>query len=174
MDASVPKNVRRRVLEASVRAPRQWHQGAVEAAYSSDDEDWKLTAVFSMRWIRGFDKEILKALESDNPDIHYEAVCAAGVWGVDAAWPHIAQLVASPDTEKNLLLAAIEAAAGIRPQEAELILEDLTLSNDEEIVEAACDAMAMANGSLYSESDEFDDFDDFDDFDEDDEDGYVH
>ena len=68
-------------------------------------------------------------------------------------------------------MAAIEAAAGIRPQEADLILEDLTLSDDEEIVEAAYDAMAMANGSLYHESDEFDDFDEDD---EDDEDGYVH
>jgi hypothetical protein len=38
---------------------------------------------------------------------------------VAAAWPHIAALITAKDTEKNLLIAAIEAVAGIRPQEAE-------------------------------------------------------
>jgi hypothetical protein len=27
---------------------------------------------------------------SKHPDIHYEAVLAAGTWEVDAAWPHVA------------------------------------------------------------------------------------
>lgn len=55
LDAAVPKNMRRRIMEASVRAPQDWHQDAIRAAYSSDDEDWRLTAVFSMRWVRRFD-----------------------------------------------------------------------------------------------------------------------
>ena len=59
------------------------------AAYSSDDEDWKLTAVFAMRSVRGFDGQILEALESENEDIHYEAVCAAGNWELEAAWSHV-------------------------------------------------------------------------------------
>jgi hypothetical protein len=66
MDAKIPKEVRRRILEASVRAPQDWHQNAIRAAYSSGDQDWKLTAVFSMCWIRGFNKQILEALGSDN------------------------------------------------------------------------------------------------------------
>jgi hypothetical protein len=106
LDDGVPKHVRRRVLEASVRAGRDWRRDAVRAAYSSDDEEWKLTAVFSMRWIRGFDEQILEMLESRNPEIHYEAVCAAGNWEVDAAWPHVAAPIASQATEKSLLLAA--------------------------------------------------------------------
>src|SRR2546428_11011641 len=53
MDANVPKEVRRRILEASVRAPQDWHQDAVRAAYFSDDEAWRLTAVFCMRFLRG-------------------------------------------------------------------------------------------------------------------------
>ena len=95
MDAQTPKEVRRLVLEASVRAPDNWHKDAVAAAYRSDDEDWKLTAVFCMQFIRGFDKQILESLKSQNSDIHYHAVCAAGNWEIDAAWPHIAALVAS-------------------------------------------------------------------------------
>jgi len=81
MDVEVPKNVRRRILEASLRAPQDWHQDAIRAAYSSDDEDWNLTAVFSMRWVRGFDDQILEALDSDNQHVHYQAVLAAGNWG---------------------------------------------------------------------------------------------
>ncbi len=161
-DADVPTTVRREILEASVRAPQGWHQDAIRAAYCSDDEDWKLTAVFSMRWVRGFDDQILEALGSGNQDIHYQAVCAAGNWEVDAAWSHVTRLLRAPETDKPLLLAAIDAVASIRPQEAGVILVDLTDSDDEDIVEAAYEAMAMAEGPLGDE------------FDEEDDDGFVH
>jgi hypothetical protein len=161
MDADVPKEVRRRILEVSVRAPQEWHQDAVRAAYSSDDEAWKLTAVFCMRFVRGFNDQILEALKSENPDIFYEAVLAAGNWGVDAAWPHVLALVTSGETDKALLLAAIDAVAGIRPREATEVLADLADSDDEDIVIAVCDAMAMAEGpSGEDEDDELDDDDD--------------
>jgi hypothetical protein len=107
-----------------------------------------------MRWIRGFDDLILEALESANPEIHYEAVCAAGTWEVDAAWSHVAALVTSKDTDKALLLAAIDAVSSIRPKEAGVILVDLTDSDDEDIVEAAYEAMAMGEGPS---DDEYDD-----------------
>jgi len=161
MDANVPKEVRRRILEASVRAPQDWHQDAVRAAYLSDDEVWRLTAVFCMRFVRGFDEQILEALDSKNPDIHYEAVLAAGNWEVDAAWPHVAVLVTSEDTEKPLLLAAIDAVAGIRPHEAADILADLADSDDEDIVGAVHEAMATAEGPSGEDAD--DDFNDDDD-----------
>ena len=166
MDLDVPKEVRRRILEASVRAPQSWHENAVRATYSSRDEDWKLTAVFCMRFIRGFDDQILESLDSKNPDIHYQAVCAAGNWEVDAAWPHITALITSEKTDKDLLLAAIDAVAMIRPQEASEILVDLTDSDDEEIVEAAYEAMAMAEP--------WEDEDDEDEDDEDEDDKLLH
>lgn len=157
MDADVPENVRRRILEASVRAPQNWHPDAIREVYSSDDEDWKLTAVFSMRWVRGFDDQILEALESDNQDVHCQAVCAAGNWEVDAAWSHVSGLVISKDTDKPLLLAAIDTVASIRPQEAGIILVDLTDSKDEDIVEAAHEAMAIAEGPSGDELDDNED-----------------
>ena len=169
IDADVPKNVRRRILEASARAPQGWHPDAVRAAYCSDDEDWKLTAVFSMRLVRGFDDQILEALGSDNEDIHYQAVCAAGNWEVDAAWSHVSRLLTARETEKSLLLAAIDAVANIRPQEAGGILVDLTDSDDEDIVEAAYEAMAMADEAMaMAEGPSGDEFD------EEDDDGFVH
>ncbi len=163
LDAGVPEAVRLRILEASVRAPEDWHRDAVRAAYFSDDEDWKLTAVFSMRWIRGFDDQILEALESPDEEIHYQAVCAAGAWEVDAAWSHVSGLVTSKETDKFLLLAAIEALPCISPKKAPDILFGLTESDDEDIVEAAQEAMIWAGEFLR---DEYDDGDE--------EDGTIH
>jgi hypothetical protein len=157
MDTNVPKEIRRRILEASVRAPQDWHQEAIREAYSSGDESWRLTAVFCMRFVRGFKDQILEALATKNQEIHYEAVCAAGSWEVDAAWPHIAGLITTEKTDKPLLLAAIDAVAGIRPQEAAQILLDLTNSDDEDIVDAAHEAMAMFGGLLDEEYDNEDD-----------------
>lgn len=157
MDTDVPEYVRRRIMEASIRAPQAWHQDAIGSAYTCDDEDWRLTAVFSMRWVEGFDDQILESLESDNEDIHYQAVCAAGIWEVDAAWSHVAGLVRAKGIDKSLLLAAIEAVTGIRPQEAAEILGDLTSFDDEDIVDAAYEAMTMAKILIF---DEFDDEDD--------------
>lgn len=147
-DAGVPSAVRRRILEASVRAPQDWHQAAVRAAYASNDEEWKLTAVFSMREIRGFEDQILEALDSDDDEIHYQGVCAAGNWAIDSAWSHVKALVTSKKTAKALLLAAIDAVACIRPEEAATILADLTESLDEDIVAAAHEAMLMAEAPL--------------------------
>lgn len=144
MDPDVPKEVRRRVLEASVRAPEDWHKGAVRDAYSSADDDWKMTAVFSMCYVQGFEEQILEALESDNGEIEFEAVRSAGNWGLDGAWARVERIVTGAGTDKILLLAAIEAIANIRSDQAGAALVDLTDHDDEEIVDAAHEAMAMA------------------------------
>ncbi|MBU4337817.1 MAG: HEAT repeat domain-containing protein [Actinobacteria bacterium] len=158
MDAAVGKEVRRRVLEASVRATEDWHRDAILAAYSSDDEGWRLTAVFCMAYVRGFDDLILEALEDENPDIHYEAVRAAGEWQLDAAWPHVTSLVVSEETDKYLLLAAIDAVTNIRPREAGVTLVHLTDSDDEDIVEAADEAIGISEAlSELGELDEDED-----------------
>jgi hypothetical protein len=153
-DNTIPREVRRRILEASVRAPENWHQNAIRTAYASGDKDWMLTAVFAMRWVRGFDDQILEALKSADPEIHYEAVKAAGNWGLTAAWSHIVALVDDAGTPKPLLLAAIGAVAGIRPAEARRILVDLADSDDEEIAEAADEAIGMAATASDEEDDQ--------------------
>lgn len=152
-----PKEVRRRVLEASVRAPEEWHRQAIEAAYSSGDAEWGLTAVFAMRRVRGFDDQILEALQSADEEIHREAVAAAGNWELAAAWIHIEALVADSATPKLLLLAAIEAAASIRPAAARNLLSDLADSEDEEIAEAAAEAIEMAEASEFVDEEDGDD-----------------
>jgi hypothetical protein len=156
-DDSAAVLVRRRVLEASVRASEDWHRDAISQAYSSGDRDWMLTAVFAMRHVRGFEDQILEALKSRDPEIQYEAVQAAGNWELDAAWDRIAGLVDDPATPKDLLLAAIGAVATIRPQEAREMLVDLEESDDEEIAEAAEEAILMAVAGEDSDEDEDDD-----------------
>jgi hypothetical protein len=151
MDADTPLTVRRQVLEASVKAPQPWHQAAVRSAYVSDDEIWRLTAVFAMRFISGFDDQIIESMASQNPEIQYHAVCAAGSWQLDAAWAKVVALVSSDQTDKELLLAAIEAVGSIRPQEAPVVLGRLMDSDDEDVVETVHETLAMAEEPLGDE-----------------------
>jgi uncharacterized protein (UPF0147 family) len=146
LDAGIPKEVRRRTLEASVRAEEDWHPAAVRAAYHSGDDEWRVTAVFCMGYVAGFDREIVEALETGDPRLQYEAVRAAGSWSVQAAWPHIRPLLLAEPLDKPLLLAAINAAASIRPAEVAALLAELAVTNDEEIAEAVADALAMVTG----------------------------
>lgn len=142
-DQSAPKPVRRRVLEASVRASADWHKDAIQSAYVSGDRDWVLTAVFAMRHHDGFDRQILESLDSPDPEIQYEAVAAAGEHEIDKAWPKIVKLLKDPNTPKNILLAAIEAVGLIRPDDAWRVLEPLESSEDTEIAEAVQDSLSL-------------------------------
>lgn len=154
LEDDIPKEVRRRILESSVRAPADWHRDAIRKAYSGGDRDWRLTAVFAMRFVSGFDDEIVASLDDPDEEVSYEAVNAAGAWEVDAAWPHVSALLTAPATDKVLLLAAIEAAGAIRPREAEPLLAELIDSDDTDIADAADNAMMMATSPF---DDDFDD-----------------
>ncbi len=144
LDTDLPSLVRRRCLEASVRAPQEWHPEALRAALAHDDQPWRLTAVFTMSWIKGFETQILESLQSEDEEFQAQALYAASRWEIDGAWPTVAALVSSKDTPKDLLLAAIDAAATIRPSEARDLLDELTSSDDEDIVDAAEEAISMA------------------------------
>ena len=104
-----------------------------------------------MRHVRGFDDEIVAALDDPDVEIRCAAVSAAGNWGVDATWQYVSSLLAAPDTDKELLLAAIEASTYIRPQEAEPLLLELSDSDDAEIATAAGDAARMAAAAVGDE-----------------------
>ena len=145
-DAQIPKLVRRRVLEAAVRAPQDWQRDAIRAAYQSGAPDWVLTAVFGMAHVKGFEREIVQSLDSKDPLIVREAVFAAGNWELSKTWPRIEAILTSKQPDKLLLLAAMEAAAVIRPEEAGPLLAAFTDHPDEEISDAAYEAMMMAEG----------------------------
>ena len=142
--ASVPAEIRRSILEASVRAPQDWNEKAIRTAFADADPLWKRTGVFCMEYVDGFEPEILRALESPDPDIHRLAVRAAGAWELAQAWNHVSGLLRPGKVDKPLLLEAMEAAACIRPEDAAPYLTDLMDSPDKEIAEAAEEALAMA------------------------------
>jgi len=170
-DTDLPEGFRRRVLETSARAPQEWHIDAVREAYNCGDSDWRLSAVFSMRFVCGFESQIIEALETaEDPDIFYEALCAAGLWGLDAAWHHVYPLAVSEETEKALRIAAIYSMAAIRPKEAVGLLGTMTAHEDEDIADAAYEALIETGEFL--ESEEFDP--DEEDEDSDDEDDLLH
>ncbi len=153
LDEGVPKEVRRKILEGSVRAELDWHRDAIRARWASDDEDWRLTAVFCMRHVRGFEEQILASLGNKNLDVQVEAVLAAGTWAIDDAWPHVVGLVTAEGVDRRLLLAAIDAVGDIRPKEAPAVLEHLENSDDPEIADAVLEAKSMAEGD-FGEEDE--------------------
>jgi hypothetical protein len=159
-DARTPKEVRRRVLEGAVRAPEEWQAQAIRDAWASDDPEWKLTAMFGMGYVPGFDDQILDALESDDPELQFQALRAAGSQGVAEAWPFVEGILdaGDPDNEedKELLLVAIDAVPSIRPQDADSVLGDLLESEDEDVVAAVHEALAMAHGMNDLDLDEED------------------
>jgi len=176
-DPQIPKEVRRAALEASVRAPEPWHPGAIRTAFHDGDSEWRLTAVFCMRFIPGFDEEIVEALADGDAEILYQAVCAAGDQEVDGAWSFIRRMVLGaasgapilpddPDAEWSILLAAMNAVASIRPLEAHETLSGLVESDDEDISEAALEALDIVEGLWdHEDEDEYDE-DEFEQVDE--------
>lgn len=166
-DPGTSHEVRRRVLEASVRTQAGWHEEAVRTAFRSGDPDWRLTAVFCMRFVPGLEAEILESLQSEDLDILYQAVRAVEEQWVVGAWPRIRDLLLAgtsgwalprrgeDDIEKALVLAAIGAAEVIGPLEAEVILGELLDSDDEDIADAAMDALSFAGA--FDADDDLDD-----------------
>ncbi len=153
-DPNAPKLVRRRALEAAVRAPDDWHKGATRAAYASGDAEWKLTAVFCMQFLPGFDKQILEALGSDDEEILCEAIGATGAWSLDAAWSDVVNMVRTRSVSKPLLLAAIAAVGSIRPQQAIEVLAELVDDPDEDIADAVQEALMTPELEELEEFDE--------------------
>lgn len=158
LNVDFSQTLRRLVLETAVHAPQSWHWMAIDCAYKHRDPAWRLTAVFCMQFIKGFDSQILESLNSENPQIHYHAICAAADWELDAAWDHVQELVRSASTDKIMLLAAIDAVAAIRPQEAPTVLKHLVASEDEDVSVAIYEALSAAEISLeWGQEDDFTD-----------------
>jgi hypothetical protein len=114
-DGAVPAVVRRAVLEAGVRDPQPWHEGAVRAAWASEDPDWNLTAVFCMGILGevDFTKEVQEASRSGYPEVRREAIVAAGHRRMLTLFPDLVRLVANQEAEEGLRVAAVSAAAMI-------------------------------------------------------------
>jgi len=164
LDASTPKLVRRRILEAAVRAPAEWHAGAIAAAWESGDDEWKLTATFGMGHVPGFEDRLLQVLETDDlsDEMLREALVAAGHREIAAAVPVIARVARDEALETDTRLVAIEALVECGGEEAERTLEALAQGPDRDIAEIAEEAAWELRALHGGGGPEFDD-DDLDD-----------
>jgi len=143
LDTGQPTILRRRALETSVRLDQDWHSDAVTVAFNSGETDWRRTAVFAMRFVPGFGNQILESLSSDDADTEFQAVCAADAWQIDQAWSHVLNLARDNETEKYLRMAALEAMASIRPDEAAGIIVELGEFEDEDLNDLANEILGM-------------------------------
>ena len=166
-DESKPKLLRRRALEGGVRAQDEWQADIVSDAYAGDDPEWHLTAVFCMQYVPGFDEQILEVLRGDDPAEIYCAVTAAGNFEIREAWSHIRAILehgAHSEDEKWLLIEAIEAAPLVNNDRYLEYVEPYVSDEDEDIAEAAEEALAMGEAYANMPSDEDDeDYEDYED-----------
>ncbi len=113
-----------------------------------------------MRFVRGFADQILESLESNNPEVQYQAVCASGDWVLEAAWPYITDIFKSAEIDKDLIFAGIDAVVNLRPEEASYVFGHLIDSDDQDIVDAAFEALSMAEAIMEDDGEFGEDDDD--------------
>jgi len=169
-DEAQPKLIRRRAFEILVRDPQPWQSVEIRKHFGGSDPLWKLTAVFGMGYVAGFEKEIAATVAAADDHLLYEAIRSASSMEVSAAAKRIRHLATSKDTDHDLRLVSIEALPNVDPNSDE-ILESLAESRDREIAETAQAALdeLMLMQNQFDEDDEDDDVDD-EDFEEDEDD----
>lgn len=150
-DPAQPVLLRRRAFEVLVRDPEAWHAAEIRTLLASDDPDWRLTAIFAMGMVPGFDKELVALLETSTGVHLAEAVRAAGQMEVIDAAKRVRALAASDETDHDVRLEAILALPGV-DDDAYDLLDELSASEDEEIAEAADEALDELNA--FGDSDE--------------------
>jgi hypothetical protein len=140
-DPRQPELVRRMCLEASVRAPQDWHADAVRSAYARPDKPWKMTALFCMGRVDGFEPDILAALDGSDVDLVVEAVRAAGQLELGAAGPRVLDLAASGASDVRARYAAVEALATIETEGCDELLVSLTEAPDDVLAQLAFESL---------------------------------
>ncbi len=160
LDGAAPELVRRRVLEGAVRSPLPWQEKATAAAFRSENELWRITAVFCMGHLSGFDDQIVEAFDSGSEAVRYEAIRAAGLRGIQRLARPLLALAEDPEADVDERVAAIGALPALEHPRATDLLDELCADPDEAIAEAAEEAldelsmMAMAEEALGDDWDE--------------------
>lgn len=153
-DEAAPTLLRRRALEASVRAPQPWLADAVRAALERPGPEWRMTAIFAARWVPGFEDAIREALGATHPEVLAQALLAAGAREMREAGAVALRLARSPETELELRLAAVAALATVDARGAEELLLTLSEHEDGELSDVARDALMqrrLVSGELEDE-----------------------
>ncbi len=142
--------IHRRALEAIANCGREGVHELVREAYEHEDLKMRISAVFAMG--RTCDTvwapEVLREIDSEVPEMRYEAVRAAGQLELKEAIPHLARLI--DETEDiEILEIAIWALGEIGGEKAQKLLTRIMAraeaEGNEEILQAAEEAYHMAD-----------------------------
>jgi HEAT repeat protein len=153
-DSASPKEVRRRALESAVQAPEAWQEGAVRAAWASDDVEWRTSALFCMSRLPGFEGEMLDGLRDRQPAVRLEASRAVGDAGLAGAVPRLLALAQAADEDPLVRMAAMESLSRLGAREAIEALRELAELPDPELAFAARAALARLAADLEAEEDD--------------------
>jgi HEAT repeat protein len=135
-------SVRRRVLEALANSSLDELPDMILEAYEDDDDIMRVGAVFAMgrssdpRWNR----TVLDELGSSDSGMLFEATRASGELEIEEALPDLLRLLGDEDIE--IRDAAVWALGRIGGREARRALKACCASDDEDLVEAAEEALA--------------------------------
>jgi HEAT repeat protein len=135
-------SVRRRVLEALANSSLDELTDMILEAYEDDDDIMRAGAVFAMgrssdpRWYR----YVLDELGSSDSVMLFEATRASGELEIEEALPDLLRLLGDEDIE--IRDAAVWALGRIGGREARRALKACCASDDEDLVEAAEEALA--------------------------------
>lgn len=154
-------DVRRRALEAIANSAHEIVNEAILEAYHGSEQKMKASSIFAMG--RTYDNKwqdiVLREINSDNPEIRYEAARSAGELEITEAVPHLGRLAV--DDEREVREVAIWSLGEIAGRESLRILsalaEDAEQAEDESLLEAIEDA--IGNASLVGDELDFDDDD---------------
>lgn len=145
--------VQRRALEAVSASSREEIEPLILAAYEKKEKEWQLTALFSMG--RSADalwgRYVLENLDSEDSDILFEAVQAAGEIGLDQARKPLLELVKrAEDLDQYVRMALAHSLENIGGKGVQAALEHLMeLAEDdeeEEMIEQALEFTSFTEG----------------------------
>lgn len=133
--------VRRRAMEAISFLDGDEIRSIIENAYNDSSEEMQASAVFAMG--RNLDPywsgTVLLELQNTNPHIRKQAAWASGELELKQAVPLLVDLL--DDKDRDVLLNTVRALGQIGGPVAQRALELVADSEDEEIAEAATDAL---------------------------------
>lgn len=141
---SEAKLLRRRALEALGYSSRPEMKNLIRAAYNMNDPEWLVSSIFAMgrsansSWI----PSVLEMLDSENQEVLFEAVRAAGELEAPSARKTILKIVKTHPAGSEIRLAGIWALSKIGGEKVRDTLESLLeMSEDDDEADVLEDAL---------------------------------
>jgi HEAT repeat protein len=146
--------VRRRALEAMGYSSRDEIYPLIQEAYKGKSNEWRASALFAMgrsaneKW----SKAVLKMLDEDDKEVHFEAIRAAGELEISAARSPLLEMLEEPEElDEDIRLAVVWSLSQIGGQNVrdvlETVLENTEDEEEAEYIENALDNLSFSEGS---------------------------